>query len=578
MLTPSAPGRLAVAPLVEALQRLERAHGPPCAAWAEELFDLVLEMRGHELDFQARVFTACAWACDLDFVPQISELGFAVRVARGLFRSPDVADFDAVDCADLRRLAEAGAPIAFAARAMDLGWLVLGDPEAARSAVAAYMHLAIECAAHGPQGQRAAADAVVRASQLVVAAQCDLATMATFAQTLAEVLALARTAGDGVLLLRCVEVHARLGLGDPDALSALAMQRAELAVVEQRDHTACAFYRAAERCIARSTRPTEGHVLAAVRAGVLADAARQRRARGEPEWVSVAFLHLALDELGTAPLAQKFRAMLQREIDDLTRVPAQRCVDVTAPSCMPAPSSVARAIQFTAEQLDQLAPLDRPLWLASLPAEPDLRGAAIGVDFEKLRMHTPELEGPSAPVRSADARRAAGRAWGPSSHVFAGSVVEVARRALAAEPAATRDALAQLLDGNALVGREHAAVFERGLLACIDGDAARGLSLLVPQLDAWLRGGGTQDAWWPALRCAAEALLEADGEWGLRPWLAGDDPSARGKLAEHGGSQGTANLVLWLVLRVLRRHARAMRLHELRASPRAAPGVVSSAT
>jgi hypothetical protein len=543
MLTPAATPIASIAPLVQVLERLEQAHGPPCAEWSQELLDLALDTRAREFDVEARLAVVAARVCELELVADIGEFGLAARLVSRPGHAVDARDFDALQIADLELLAESGAPAGFVARAMDLVWSVLADSHAGRCAVIAYTRLALECAKHAPPRSVSAADAIARAAQITTALGQGSQEFEALSDTVAELLEIARASEDALLLQRCLEIHERIDLGDPEVLAALAMERAEREVAGQRDHRACELFRIAERCLARTTRPAEAAVLVVVRASVLAHAARRCRAQGEPAWISISFLRLALEQLGPAPTALDFRAGLQREIDELSAARAPAARDVDTSSC------IARAMHACASRLDRTAPRERPSCVGALAAEPHPERAAPGIDFDRLWApeHAP------APATNRVLWAAKRDAWVPSARVFASSVLEVARRILAGDPVATREGLARLLENNALVVGDRVSVIERGLSACIEGDALLGLSLLVPHFAEAFDAARVAAPLSPGLRLAAEALFDADGAWALRGKL------ARGTLASHEYSQEAANLVLWLALRALRDHARAKR-------------------
>lgn len=485
------------------LAQLERARGPSCAAWTRELFELVrrehASERGDEL-------LACARACELD-----------ASAAGPLSAEAAARTFERADLGALLALASERAPACFVGLAHEIAWLLRGDRDCGERAVRAWMTLANHATA-------SFACVAIRARALRRATRIALALgPANSAADLVDATAArhiddANIALDARLVLAALDARERFGRGDPERCATVAIERAEREVRAQRDHRACALYRLAARALTRAERPREAQVLVAVGASVIAHVARRRRARGEPHWIVASFLLLALEELGQAPAAPEFRVQIERELGELDSARAN--------------VEVARAWNACAEALDSTAPRERLDFIARLPLAPISPTGASWL--EPLRRTLAER-------RSRDGRAAA---WVDFANVCAASLLECARAQLALDAEATLAALDAALARDRWLTVERAELWRRGLRACIEGDCVLGLALAVPQLDHALRGerGSTLD---PGTRTAAQLLLYDRSGWDLHEQV------AHGALQRRELSQPTANLVLWIALRVL---------------------------
>lgn len=491
------------------LGQLEQAMGPSCAAWARPLFDRLSSAHavvgGHAVEHDDELLV-CARACELDGAAS------GTLTAAGAARA-----FEQDDVRLLLGVAHERAPLCFIGLAHEIAWLVDGSSHFGERAVRAWLLLAnhanspfADVAIRGRALRRAARIALALGAASSAADQVDACA--------ARHLDSANLALDVPLVRVALEARESFERGDPERCAALAIECAEREIAAQRDHRACALYRVAARALTRDSRLLEAEVLLTVRASVIAHIARRRRARGEAPWIVGSFLRWALEDLGTGPGASEFRVQVERELGEL---------DDTCGH-----AEIARAWNACADALDFTPPRERLEFVARLPLEPTAPGNATWL--EPLRLA----------LRARRAREDWVGAWVDFANVCAASVLECARFQLALFAESTRAAIDEMLARDGSLGRERVELWRRGLRACVDGDALLGLALVVPQLDHALRADALTMLD-PDTRFAAQLLLYDPDGWALHEQV------SRGALPPRGASQPSANLVLWISLRVL---------------------------
>lgn len=505
------------------LVRMHATMGPDCPAWVSDLLAESKRAQTQGLDGEAREWRLIARAADLVLAP--GDDGVEFRPSWPSFGADRGPMFSREELGRLVERLEAGAPLAFQARVYDLKHAIGHDVEAAERGALAYLEDALHAVQGGdPERIVASASALLRAGALCRALPEESRPTVALKLCLAALRRISGTLRSPTLSTATLALAEQVGGEEEDQLAPEAIQAAELAAREGEFHWSRRLYAIA---IGRQADAGAASTLRIIRASLFAEEARERRAAGDAPFVCASFFLAAIDEMRreSPELESGLRAELGRELEGLTG-PAPR------PS-----AELARLIHMVRVTLDVSPSASRLRIFAGLPlaASP---GAAL------------DGPGPLAVALSwfDGAVRASGTETGADvlehARLWSESALEAARVVLARREGALRQSIRGICADSEVLAPDSVALFERGTMACFEGDPELCLSLLLPQLArmaAQVPGAGADDE---ALRSVLDRLVGGSDGDGLAGRL------SRGLVLTTELDQGTANLAAWAALRV----------------------------
>lgn len=533
---------------------------PSLAEWEGELSELRDAWRDEERHDDLRGLELLRRATRLTLLlDDVGPTSPALVPRRG--RDPRRALEGAFGVPDLERLLElvegaAHAPPALRARVHDLRWLLLGDRDSARQAREAYLEVARSADLGRASQAVAAGEALLRAVLLGM----DHADPVGVDAALSELLPSALYSEHPVALHRFLQAALSIATPNRSALADLAIARAESEIARRDFRWGRVFYGHAERALAGARCIDEAQTLSIVRASVLGDEARFRRGVDHPAWIARSFARRAVEELRPLAAGSELLAELEREAGLKNGRANGHHATHASNGAHAANGShgtecddgrFAAVLEEVQHALDELDPHLAAQLIAALPLEPEQGvhtpvGPAVLEQFLRRfrarargRFHALPSEGGARASDSAHVR-----AWVQSARDWLVPLLDALRRNDARGPTVRRASLRQLFSESSVEVARRNDVLVEGAAACWEGDRARGLGLLVPEL-AVLRASAPVHRLLdrsPPLALVDAALLHHPDGFALAAWVDHGD-AAR---ARH--DQGAADLLLWWTL------------------------------